>query len=611
MLAGLLVGLGQVYAQRTVQGQKWDNTTIDFQGPETSEMAMPNPFTYYRLDVTFTHEDGFPIMEVPGYYAADGQAGSTSSTKGHVWRVHFSAPKTGKWSYKVSFKAGEMAAIGDDGESAGFMDGQQGTVLISASDKALPDNRAKGRLQYVGKRYLEWAENNTPFLKTGADSPENMLHYSDFDGNLDAYGKLGNKYYQLMKTWEPHARDYDPAASAYTWKDGKGKNLLGAINYLAKTGVNSISFLTMSIDGDDGGVYPYIVKDDEAFIAASQESRSWSKAVHQHRFDCSKLDQWDKVFSYAESKGMYLHFKTFEAENIALMGKYELTNERKLYYRELIARYAHHLALNWNLSEETNVDIALIKKTASYIRLLDPYKNHVVQHTYPLGHGKGKDRPTYEYYYPNLVGQQSELTGASLQLQVDDIYTEVKRWVLTSEQSGKPWVVANDEQGGAGVGITVDESFPGYTGKMKPDNRDMIRHKVLWSTFMAGGAGVEYYYGYDTEQNDLNAEDHRSREKKYQEAAVARKFFEGLDVESMQPLDGLTSETTNYVLGNDQKIVVYMPTGGSTQIKLSGKGWKGSVFNPRTGKTEKQLGSVSGKLTAPDAKQDWVIVLSR
>jgi hypothetical protein len=52
--------------------------------------------------------------------------------------------------------------------------------------------------------------------------------------------------------------------------------------------------------------------------------------------------------------GMYLHFKTQEAENIHLLDDAELGPQRKLYYRELIARFAHHPALNWNLGEHTN-----------------------------------------------------------------------------------------------------------------------------------------------------------------------------------------------------------------------------------------------------------------
>jgi hypothetical protein len=406
------------FAQKlTGELKKWHKITIDFEGPMTDELAQPNPFTYYRLDVTFTHESGAPILVVPAYYAADGNAVNTSATKGNIWRVHFTPEKTGKWSYQAAFKAGENAAITEGGVSAGYMDGAKGNFDIASSDKKLPDNRAKGRLNYVGKRYLQWAETGEYFLKSGADSPENMLHYADFDGTLNGYGKLGKEYLQLMKTWDPHAKDYETNADKFTWQNGKGKNIMGAINYLFQKGQNAFSFLTFSVDGDDGCVYPHLVKNDTVFTQASKTSHAWEKALIHDRFDCSKLDQWERIFDYAETKGMFLHFKTFENEGVSAMGRSDLTNERKLYYRELIARFGHHLALNWNLSEETNVDVSLVKKISAYIRNLDPYKNHVVQHTFPPRYSPNGDkikveRPNFDYYYLNLVGFQSELTGA-------------------------------------------------------------------------------------------------------------------------------------------------------------------------------------------------------
>jgi hypothetical protein len=37
-----------------------------------------------------------------------------------------------------------------------------------------------------------------------------------------------------------------------SWKGGKGKGIIGALNYLAAKGVNSVYFLTYNIDGGDG-----------------------------------------------------------------------------------------------------------------------------------------------------------------------------------------------------------------------------------------------------------------------------------------------------------------------------------------------------------------------
>ncbi|MEZ4905316.1 MAG: hypothetical protein R2822_27935 [Spirosomataceae bacterium] len=71
---------------------------------------------------------------------------------------------------------------------------------------------------------------------------------------------------------------------------------------------------------------------------------------------------------------------------------------------------------------------------------------------------------------------------------------------------------------------SADADHPIYKAK-KADNLDEIRHKVLWATLMAGGAGVEYYYGYQCETNDLNAQDHRTRARKYEQAKIALDFL--------------------------------------------------------------------------------------
>jgi hypothetical protein len=42
---------------------------------------------------------------------------------------------------------------------------------------------------------------------------------------------------------------------------------------------------------------------------------------------------------------------------------------------------------------------------------------------------------------------------------------------------------------------------------------------------MAGGAGVEYYFGYKLPQNDLACEDWRSRDKSWDFRRIALEFF--------------------------------------------------------------------------------------
>ena len=59
-----------------------------------------------------------------------------------------------------------------------------------------------------------------------------FLAYADIDGTY-SYDPTKN----FLKTWTPHVQDWregDP-----TWQDGKGKGIVGAINYLAAQGLNT------------------------------------------------------------------------------------------------------------------------------------------------------------------------------------------------------------------------------------------------------------------------------------------------------------------------------------------------------------------------------------
>ena len=312
-LANTTPKLENVVPEITGELKKWHKVTLTFNGPVTSENADLNPFRDYRFNVVFLHTASGELFKIPGYFAADGNAAETSATSGNKWRVHFAPPKTGEWKYTVDFRKGKFAAISyksGKGESGGFMDTSEGAFVVAESDKKVIDNRAKGRLILDGTRYLKYAETGKPMLKVGPDAPENFLAFADFDGTFHSDGHKDD----LVKTWEPHLNDWkvgDP-----TWKNNKGKALIGAVNYLASKGMNVFSFLTLNIGGDDQNVFPYV--DYDTF----------------DRFDCSKLDQWEIIFEHADKLGMFLHFKTLEAENQGLLDNGAIGAHTKLYYRE-------------------------------------------------------------------------------------------------------------------------------------------------------------------------------------------------------------------------------------------------------------------------------------
>src|SRR5262245_6506060 len=140
--------------------KQWHKVTLTFTGPNASETdSSPNPFTDYRLTVTFVHESGAPSYAVPGYFAADGDAGNSGANSGNKWRVHFSPDKTGRWNWRAEFVSGQNVALtpAAAGTAVASIDGASGSVTIAASDKTAPDFRARGRLEYVGRRYLRFA----------------------------------------------------------------------------------------------------------------------------------------------------------------------------------------------------------------------------------------------------------------------------------------------------------------------------------------------------------------------------------------------------------------------------------------------------------------------
>jgi hypothetical protein len=274
-------------------------------------------------------------------------------------------------------------------------------------------------------------------VKSLVDSPENFLAYNDFDNTSN----IGNR----RKSWSPHEIDFIPGDP--TWQNGKGMGIIGAINYLSNEGMNVFSFLTMNINGDDKNVFPY--------ISDSQDDRL--------RMDVSKLAQWEIIFEHADKMGMYLHFKTAETENDMLLDGGLLGNERKLYYRELVARFSHHLALNWNLSEEISNPVEQIKEFANYFKEVDPYKHSVVFHT-----ASNSD------LYTDFLGFPS-LDGTSLQNKPSLVFSATLRWVTQSAAAGKKWVVANDEQNSAFNGVVPDSVDPDH---------DSIREDALWGNIM-------------------------------------------------------------------------------------------------------------------------------
>lgn len=577
--------------------KQWHKVTLELQGPNTSEYALENPFLDYKLEATFSQGDN--AFTVPGYYAADGDAAESSAREGSTWKVHFRPETTGEWHYSISFKNGKNIAI-LNGEQEGEVvdpDGATGSFMIDASDKAEPDFRASGRLVNGGKGYLKFQGSEQLWIKSGADSPENFLAYKDFDQTYRFSMKRGFREGEAnpdknVHAYEAHLEDWNEGDPG--WQDGKGKEMIGAINYLHSSGMNSIYMLTMNIQGDGKDVWPY------------------SDYSERTRFDCSKLDQWEIVFDYMESLGMMAHFVLQETENEVLLDNGYTEIQRRVYLRELAARFGHHLGLTWNLGEENGpTNWSPIGQTdqqkkdmANYLRGLMPWPSFIVLHTH------SNDEHQEKYLQPMLG--TGTIDGPSMQISNPyKMHKRMLRFVQASEESGERWVVNLDEIGPHWMGVMPDSHDA---------NHDTVRHQCLWGSLMAGGAGVEWYFGYKYPHNDLNLEDFRSRELWWAQSSLATNFFSTLPLEEMSNRDELLSDKNAYLLAKEGELyLAYLPA-GSSSVKLKAdfnETMKLQWFNPRTGGAL-QVGSITelaGKGPHPlgtppsDPEKDWAVII--
>lgn len=581
----VLTGLGGLdpsvaSAAPTVQGElkRSHDIQLTFAGPRTSETADPNPFRDYRLNVTFTN--GSKTFVVPGYFAADGNAAETSATEGNLWRVHFVPEDAGTWTWQVSFRTGKDVAASLD-PNAGTpvsIDGEKGTLKIA------PDSTANGMLQYVGEHFLRYAGTGKYLVMAGTQSPENFLAYYQFDNTKDYRGQKGFATEDQLHHYEPHVKDWRPGDP--TWQGGKGKGIIGTLNYLASKGMNSFYTLTMNNYGDAMDINPWISYDAHT------------------RYDVSKLAQWDIVFRHMDKLGMQVMLITQEEEGEQTLGK--MTPERRIYYRELIARFAYHNAIIWDLDEEMDrfryFSTQDIHDIADYIKAVDPYKH-------PIQYVQWKaELIADEHTYGRLLGYPN-FDSTALQHDPEDTHSETIKWLDKSAAAGHPWLVQLIEMN---PGVRPDSEDPAH---------DKVRKLAIWGHYMAGGTGTMFFF--TDPIGDLNMEDYRSRDHLFELIHYAQDFVtKYLPFTRMKHADELTPAANDYVLAKPgDTYAVYLPAGGTTTLDLSGAAGAFEVkwYNPRTGGALQngsvrtvQGGGVRALGNAPsDGTNDWAVLVRK
>jgi len=501
---------------------------------------------------------------------------------------------------------GERIAISDATGTAIQLSDAQGSFEIAppAVTGDSRDFRGHGCLEYVDKHHLRFAQSGHYFLMRGAGSPENFLAFDGIDGTYDfaktpEFPSLG---IDQLHHFGPHRADWQEGDP--NWKDEDGddaKGIIGVVNYLAEQGLNSIYLMPFTYAGDGNDVWP------------------WADPQTRDSFDVSKLDQWEWVFAHLQNRGIHIHMLLAETENESLFevedGGAPFADTRKLYYRELVARFSHHLALTWDLGEETGwtddkggavgigITTAQQKAFASHIRALDPYDNPIVIHEIEIAE-----------IYPQLAGFE-DFEGPALQRH-QHYNQPIIEHLAMSVAGGRPWLVSMSEPLGWEYGLRPDVDDP---------MRDGPRKNVLWGVFMAGGAGVEWYAGWQNNAptSDLSSEDLRVREKMWQQTKIALDFFNTyLPFQDMTAANDLVTGDGDYVFAQAGEIyLVYLRDGGNAAIDMSSTDGTYDVhwFDPRHGgelqssSTTTLTGGQRVKLGAPPSApdQDWAILLRR
>jgi hypothetical protein len=138
---------------------------------------------------------------------------------------------------------------------------------------------------------------------------------------------------------------------------------------------------------------------------------------------------------------------------------------------------------------------------------------------------------------------------------------------------------------------------------------------------MAGGSGCEWYFGYKYPDNDLTAEDFRSRERMWNQTRHAVAFFRHhLPFAAMRHADDAVTNRGAYCLAKPGEVyAIYLPTGGTTGLELPDGEYAVRWYDPRDGGdlqrgtlTSVRGGGIRSLGEAPrDTGNDWAVVVRR
>lgn len=559
-----------------------------------------NPWLDYRMHALLLAPSG-QLLSAPGFYAADGLAGD----QGSVWKVRFTPDEVGIWTVLLLFEHGSRINVQDLSVRGTpvFPHGVPMTVVVGPHRPTATGFRRHGPLEAVGGRYLRH-RNGKWFLKTGTNSPENLLGYAGFDGAADLGGLPRGATF--LHRFANHAADWRPGDP--NWSSGgdpnAGKGIIGALNYLAAEGVNSVYFLPLNLGGDGQDTFPFL----------DPSGTSFSQVTH---YDVGRMEQWNAVFGHAQALGILLEFVLAENEdpNVNWLGN-GLSDQRKLFLKTMVAMFGHHPGVRWILCEENAPepnDEFTVRELGDFARWIRQWSSAV----HPIAvHTDPNDQTIFRQILSSSQ-DSSWLTSASLQVH-DGYNPAVESAHDLFEQFGRTAVVDLDELGPPSTGVS-------------DSNHEDVRKLVLWDVLLSGG-NVAWYCGYHDLPvgGDIRLEDFRTRGDMWRYSRIARQLLQILPFWAMEAADGLVSRDTRNATYGDAEVfafpgecyVIYFAEASQTgMLDLrsvpSGRTFQARWLDPRTGAVVGNAVQLSGgrSVYLPQApaprSEDWVLVVTR
>ncbi len=241
--------------------------------------------------------------------------------------------------------------------------GLSGSFVVSPRDADAPGFLKWGRLRYVGKHYLKFHD-GPYWIRGGTDEPENFLGYAGFD---------------RTRPKTPLCRARRRLACR---RPGLGRRQRAGHYRRAQLARQAAR-------------QQHLFHDDER-----RRRRQGRLALDRSDRTAGKLQKRPSTFRHGQTETMGNRSQSRRAArdlpasraqrelktaNKRELDEGELGPDRKLYYREMIARFGHHLALQWNLCEEYNLNFNFgperIRAFADFLRAVDPYDHPITVHS--------------------------------------------------------------------------------------------------------------------------------------------------------------------------------------------------------------------------------------